>query len=231
MSPWWRSRMRTPTARTDELLVEELGEELLVYDQRNDQVHCLGSAARTVWRACDGKTSVEQLGRALNLDCELVDRALGELEACGLLDDEAAGGVTRREATGRLARIGAAAASAPLVYSIAAPAPASAASLRMCLAVGGCLRGPKAGGSGSGDNLPCTGSGSAGFKKCNAVGCACCSFTAPPSPLIVNCGIGTCVPDCKATGACTITTVRGPCGSVCGSKATGNNATERNCYD
>ena len=77
----------------------------MVYDQRNGQVHCLNPAVSRVWRACDGTTSAEQLGPALNLDSELVGRAIGELEACGLLDDGPAG-VTRREATAKFAKMG-----------------------------------------------------------------------------------------------------------------------------
>jgi hypothetical protein len=131
--------MRKPAARTAELLVEEFGDELLVYDQRSDHVHCLNAAVCRVWRACDGKTSVDQLAPGLNLDSELVARALAELEACGLLDSGAAVGVTRREAGARLARMGAAAAAAPLIYSIAAPTPAMAVTPGQCTAVGKCI--------------------------------------------------------------------------------------------
>jgi hypothetical protein len=186
------SRTRKPKARTAELLVEELGEEVLVYDQRDDRVHCLGSAAHRVWSACDGETPVEQLGRRLNLDSELVARALGELEACGLLDDEATGGLTRREATGRLAKVGAAAAAAPLIYSIAAPAPAAAATLLTCLNTGSC-------------NASLT------TAKCGATpGCVLCAVTGGTS----NPSCNSCVPsDCSA---CTGATLAAKCATVCG---------------
>lgn len=88
MSLFGRSRARRPTARTADLLVEQLGDESLVYDQRTNRVHCLSSAAARVWRACDGTASAQQLGRALNLESVLVERALGELDACELLDDD-----------------------------------------------------------------------------------------------------------------------------------------------
>lgn len=167
MSPLWGSRTWKPRARTAELLVEELGDELMVYDQRDDQVHCLGPTARSVWHACDGKTSVEQLGRALSLEHGVVDRALGELEACGLLDGEATDGVTRREAGVRLAKMGAAAASAPLIYSIAAPAPALAVSPLFCQSLGtaGCA-GAIVNGAKSCSVAPC--------NMCRSSGCACC---------------------------------------------------------
>lgn len=126
MSLFWSAGSQKPTARSAELIVEELGDELLVYDQRNDQVHCLSSAAGKVWSACDGQTSVEQLARSLEMDSEFLNRALGELEACGLLEGEPFGGMTRREATTRFAQIGAAAAAAPLIASVVAPTPALA---------------------------------------------------------------------------------------------------------
>jgi len=138
----WLSRkqrpvsVRHPLARTADLLVEEFGDELLIYDQRSDRAHCLTPAASRIWGACDGSASVEQLGSALNLDAATLARALEELEACGLLDNGPATGVTRREATAKLVRIGAAAASAPLIYSITAPAPAMAASQAACAAIG-----------------------------------------------------------------------------------------------
>jgi hypothetical protein len=193
MSPLWGERTRRPTARTAELLVEELGGELLVYDQRNDQVHCLSSEGRTVWRACDGTTSVEQLGSALNLDSELVAQALDELEACGLLDAEAADGVTRREAAARLARMGAAVAAAPLIYSIAAPTPALAASAVFCSKQGtnGCITG--------------TVDKTCASNACSSVGCACC-FSSPPKCGNVN--YSTCTVDCTN---CTLAFIQGRC--------------------
>lgn len=136
MSLWRAARRYRPTARTAELLVEEFGDEMLVYDQSNDRIHCLTATAWRVWGACDGKTTVDELAPALSLDPEVVHDALEQLEACELLGGGAGAGVTRREAAARLARIGAAAASAPLIYSIAAPTPALAASEATCEALG-----------------------------------------------------------------------------------------------
>jgi DNA-binding transcriptional regulator YhcF (GntR family) len=141
-----------PVARSEELVVEAIAEEVLVYDQRTDQAHCLGSVAARVWRACDGATTVEQLSVFLGLDAGTVARALEELEQCGLLDAAPQAGLTRREATARLAKVGAAAASAPLIYSIAAPTPALAASQAFCTA------------------HPCT----SNAGTCHALGCVDC---------------------------------------------------------
>ena len=130
------TEIRRPLARTDELIVEELEGQVLIYDQRTDEAHCLSPAAARVWRACDGRTDRQQLAAQLELDPSDVTQALAELEACGLLDGIGSG-VTRREATARIAKAGAAAAVAtPFIYSIVAPVPAAAVSLTvLCQAV------------------------------------------------------------------------------------------------
>jgi len=116
-----------PLARSDELILEELGEELLVYDQVSNRAHCLGGRAATVWRACDGQKTVADLSAETGLDSELVSQALAELSECRLLDGLPAGaGMTRRDLTFRVAKLSAAAASVPLIVSVAAPTPAAA---------------------------------------------------------------------------------------------------------
>jgi hypothetical protein len=112
-----------PLARADGLVIEELGDELLVYDLAKDRAHSLGASAARVWRACDGQTKVEALRTELELDDDTVARALSELRECDLLDGEvvADAGVTRRDLGFKTAKLGAAAASVPLIVSIMAP--------------------------------------------------------------------------------------------------------------
>jgi hypothetical protein len=118
-----------PRARFDDLVIEEVDDELLVYDSANKRAHCLGATAARVWRACDGHTDVSALSEALELNAEVVRQALDELEALELLDTEGlkvvqtgnGNGLTRRQLASRSARVGAGLAAAPLVYSIAVP--------------------------------------------------------------------------------------------------------------
>ncbi len=120
-------------------MVEQAGREVLVYDERSAEAHCLSAEAAAVWRACDGQTTREQIIATLELDAETVGSALAELERCALLETfegPKTDGVTRREATVRLAKAGAAAAAAPLIYSIVAPTPAVAASEAFCVGLG-----------------------------------------------------------------------------------------------
>jgi hypothetical protein len=135
----WKNRKRSvandssrtlnkPLARADDLVIEELGDELLVYDLKGDRAHSLGASAALVWRACDGETKVEALSAKLELDDETVARALLELRECRLLDGEvvADGSMTRRDLGFRTAKLGAAAATLPMIVSIVAPTAAMA---------------------------------------------------------------------------------------------------------
>src|SRR5829696_3089212 len=71
-----------PAARSEHLVVEELGDELLVYDLQLNRAHSLGDSAARVWRACDGKTMVDSLCAKTDLDADTVARALSELREC-----------------------------------------------------------------------------------------------------------------------------------------------------
>lgn len=43
-----------PCARRDDLLVQEVLDELLIYDLRSHEAHFLSAAAAAIWRGCDG---------------------------------------------------------------------------------------------------------------------------------------------------------------------------------
>jgi hypothetical protein len=132
-----------PQARTDGVVVVDLPDEVLVYDEARHRAHCLSPTAALVWKQCDGRTTVAALGRRLaahpggrSLDRATVELALAELARARLLVEPAvrrADGsrLTRREV---LRRAGlAAAAAVPLVASVTVPAVSSAAS---CLPFG-----------------------------------------------------------------------------------------------
>ena len=119
-----------PLARSEDLVVEEVGNDLLVYDLYADKAHSLSAPAARVWQRCDGKTSIETLSAELDMDTDAVSRALDELNGCELLDtgpaESGATGTTRREASIKLAKVGGAVAAAPLIVSLALPATAAA---------------------------------------------------------------------------------------------------------
>ena len=129
-----------PLARSTDLIVEEHGDELLVYDTRADVGHCLSPAAARIWRRCDGRTPPDGLSAQLALEGDAVDQALAELEACALLEAPLEptlnvvrnGGSTRREVATKAVKVGAGMAAGALIFSQAAPAAAQAVSPAFC---------------------------------------------------------------------------------------------------
>lgn len=140
------SRPAPPQARLDGLVVRELAEEVLVYDTERHKAHCLNPMAAAVWRHCDGQTTVAEMVRRLQqelstpVDRAVVFSALAQLGKARLLvgevrrrSDETGrswhegdpGGLSRREL---MRLVGGAAASIPLVTTIAAPAAAQSLS-------------------------------------------------------------------------------------------------------
>ena len=150
-----------PLARSQDLIVEEVGDEVLVYDSNADTAHCLSPDAASVWRRCDGKTPIDGLTAQVDLSAERVESALSELERCELLEQPATpAGHTRRDLTLKVARISAAAAATPLIISVAAPTPAQAATRAFCAQF-------SSGNCGMETSGGCSGS----------VGCCCCTPT------------------------------------------------------
>jgi DNA-binding transcriptional ArsR family regulator len=126
-------------ARTERVLVERLGEEVVVYDQDADVAHCLSPSAAAVWEHADGSRGVAQIAQATGLDEGEVSDALAQLRAAGLIEEPPAAaelGHTRREATKRILRTGALAAAAPLIYTVAIAPAAAMASAGSCAPLG-----------------------------------------------------------------------------------------------
>lgn len=121
-----------PDARRDRLLLEEVGEEVVVYDLQHHRAHRLNHTAALVWRSCDGRKTVADLRKVLRhelnpaADEAIVWKALDRLGKAQLLRlprASAAAGMTRRQALGKFARGAALAFLVPVVTSIIAPTP------------------------------------------------------------------------------------------------------------
>ena len=119
-----------PQARKEELIVRELGEEMLVYDLERDRAHCLNRLAALIWQRCDGERTVADLMRLLQDELpasgreDLILSALNQLSRARLLQEkvkkpEETSRFSRREVMRKLGRV--AAISIPLVTSITAP--------------------------------------------------------------------------------------------------------------
>src|SRR4051812_32599420 len=124
--------MEWPAARTEDLIVEALGDELLVYDSERDRAHSLNGTAARVWELCDGERDPAALADAAGVSEDDVWRALTQLDERRLLEGElprrmSGPEYSRRQAVRRMGLIGASAAfAAPLVKSIVVPTAAEA---------------------------------------------------------------------------------------------------------
>src|SRR6266851_4917843 len=84
-------REQLPLARTDQLIVKEVDDEVLVYDLKTDQAHCLNKTAAEVWKNCDGEKSISEINKLLNpsvaepVNEAMVWMALDELEKFKLM--------------------------------------------------------------------------------------------------------------------------------------------------
>jgi hypothetical protein len=134
----FKKNQQIPVARKDDIVVQELPGETLVYDLRQHKAHCLNQTAALVWSHCDGETDVVSIAALLSkelhraIDEDVVWLALKQLQKSGLLEREivapgAKPNVSRREVVRRL---GAATALAlPLVTSVVAPTAAQTATI------------------------------------------------------------------------------------------------------
>jgi hypothetical protein len=123
-----------PRARQNDILVEQVGDETIVYDGERHEAHSLNRSASIVWQHSDGEHSVPQLAEVLGTemgiepDDSLVEYALDRLANAHLLEGAAIESVSRRDAVRRLTLAGAAAVALPVVLSMVAPTEAMAAS-------------------------------------------------------------------------------------------------------
>lgn len=124
-----------PLARREGLVIQELPDEILVYDLDRDRAHCLNETAAFVWQHCDGRTTTSEIADALgkkanaSVDEKVVLFAIDQLGRNHLMTTppvppQLLAGLNRREMVRALGI--AAAVAVPVVASIVAPTPAQA---------------------------------------------------------------------------------------------------------
>ena len=132
-------RALKPTARRDQLIVEDILGETIVYDLRRNRAHSLNRTAALVWRHSDGRTSVPKLASLVAKELEIprceamVWMALNRLAKARLLDaSPTPPGPTamysRRAVMQTLGTVGRVALVLPVVHSILTPLAAQAQS-------------------------------------------------------------------------------------------------------
>lgn len=134
-----------PKARSENLVVQTLPGETLVYDITANHAHCLNETAAFVWSKCSGDLSIDDIahsatvafGKPVNAD--LVNFAVKELNDRKLLSES---GVylpeipSRREAIKRLGL--ASAIAVPIIASLVAPSNVLASISCGCANPGNC---------------------------------------------------------------------------------------------
>jgi hypothetical protein len=170
-----------PKSRKTELVVQELKDEVLIYDLNINKAYCLNPTSAAIWNLCDGNNTVSEITGQLSkklkqpVTDDLVWLALDQFKQDNLLADNAEvqikfDGLSRREV---IRKIGLASMIAlPVISSLIAPHAADAAS---------CL------GTGSQIGL-CVGQG----FNCATVQSQCCSGSATfdVRDMVVGCGGG-----------------------------------------
>src|SRR3954468_21835060 len=84
-----------PMARKENLLIRKLESETMVYDRSCDKAYCLNAVVASVWDACDGRKTIEQVSRLLQqevdstVDHRVVWLAIKQLDKHSLLEREA----------------------------------------------------------------------------------------------------------------------------------------------
>ncbi len=200
-----------PQRRVEGLVVQQLGDELLVYDREQDVAHCLGPVAARVLECCDGQTDPATIARMLTDAGEragdLVRDALVELGKKGLLtqspaSDLVAGapGISRRSAVRRMAGV---AVSAPLIVSVMAPTAAMAASPTCRTAGQSCTGGTCRGTCCPASNLRCSSATSGTCVACIPVGSGSCTADSQCCSNKCNTGANLCQA-ASGSGACSL---------------------------
>jgi len=124
-----------PRGRREQLVIQELPDEVLVYDLERHKAHCLNETSALIWKHCDGKTTVDEIARLLerelatSVDDDVVWLALDQLRRFHLLEEGSGVHVEMKVSRRDLVRKYLPAALVlPVILSIAAPTAVQAAS-------------------------------------------------------------------------------------------------------
>ncbi|HEX8847095.1 MAG TPA: PqqD family protein [Pyrinomonadaceae bacterium] len=125
-----------PQARKSGLVVNEVQNEIVVYDLENHKAHCLNQTAALIWKRCDGRTAPAKIAAQLQKELKapvnegLVWYAIEQLSKDDLLVErfqrqKGSAGLSRRELVKRLGLT--AVIAIPLITTIVAPTAVEAA--------------------------------------------------------------------------------------------------------
>jgi hypothetical protein len=124
-------RVKRPVAREEGLMVEYVGDETVIYDNKTTEAHCLSPLAAVVFAHCNGETTIDELGTLATerlgepVDEPRVIDALVQLQDRNLLVVPPRSGLSRRQMIQKSAAAGGALVGASLITTILAPTAAA----------------------------------------------------------------------------------------------------------
>ena len=79
-----------PQARLKNVVIQDIDQELLIYDLISNKVLCLNETAKIIWQACDGKTTFADFRNRTNSEFpdELIYLTFDKLQIKELLSDK-----------------------------------------------------------------------------------------------------------------------------------------------
>ena len=172
---------RNPKARSENLLVQDSTNELLVYDLITNKAFCLNETSALVWQNCDGKNTVTEIAKTIEhklghaIEPALIWLALDELQKENLLVGrvDAADkfdGLSRREV---IRKVGLTSMIAlPVISSLVAP---QAFHAQTCVGMGMAGPGTFQGGGGGGNYSMGMCDPMDGLGFCAGAGANCCT--------------------------------------------------------
>ena len=119
-----------PVSRREDLVIQELDGEVLIYDLKANKAFCLNETSARVWQACDGSKTMAEIGKDLG-DEDLAWLALNDLKKEKLIDYKMPTpskfeGMSRREVIGKIGM--GSMLAIPVIAALAAPTAAQTAS-------------------------------------------------------------------------------------------------------
>ena len=135
--------MNKPKSRIENIVIQEMNAELLIYDLKDNKAFCLNETSAIIYQLCDGKRTVADINKALSkklnqsVNDELIWLALDGLKKENLLENSDIeidfNGLNRRQI---IRKVGLASLIAlPMISSLVAPSAANAGSGLLALCV------------------------------------------------------------------------------------------------
>jgi hypothetical protein len=140
--------MTKPKTKTENIVVQEMENEVLIYDLQTSKAFCLNETSAIIYQLCDGKNSIEQINRSLSqklqqpIDDKLIWLALDSFKKENLLEQSKEftvdfNGLSRRQV---IKKIGLSSLLAlPVIVSVVTPAAGAQASICYAADIGVCM--------------------------------------------------------------------------------------------